>query len=105
MGSIQKPVAAKAPSSLPDDSTSAAPPKPTSPGILSTGLSRAIVISAVLIVVTMAALLVATHRYAMTSGTHGETAVVYRLNTLTGKLYFCTPVQCSPVPDKNGQGS
>ncbi len=98
MASAPKP-AAKTSSSL-DDEPGPIPAKPASPGILSTGLSRAIVISTVLFVAAIATPLVVTHRYAVIAGARGDVPVVYRLDTLTGKLNFCTPTQCAPVPDK-----
>lgn len=105
MGSSQKPATTKSPSSSIDEELGELPAKPKSPSILSTGLSRAIVISTVVFVAAIVTPLVVMHRYALAPGSRGEMPVVYRLDTLTGKVAFCTPTQCSPVPAKSDEGN
>jgi hypothetical protein len=81
-----------------DDAKPAAPP-PRS-GLLPTGLSRAIVIatlfgSAVYLLPEFLA-----HRYTLASVPRTENALVYRLDTLTGRVSLCSATQCMPLSEK-----
>jgi len=77
---------------------------PVSTSILSTGLSRAIVISTALFVAAIAATFILMQRYMIILGARAETPVAYRLDTLTGRMSFCTPLQCSLIPTKEDAG-
>ena len=72
MASLQKPLAMREPSSQLEDDADATQARPPRTGILSTGLSRAIVISTVLFVAAIVTPLLTMHRYAVTAGTRGD---------------------------------
>jgi hypothetical protein len=86
--------------SMKSDDDDAKPTPPPRSGLLPTGLSRAIVIatlfgSAVYLLPEFLA-----HRYSLASIPRTENALVYRLDTLTGKVSICSTTQCMPLTEK-----
>ncbi len=83
-------------------------PKAESPppkaGILPTGLSRAIVLgSAILGLVVLTPLLLG-HRYELVAAARGDNALMYRIDTLTGRVSLCSATSCMPVAERDSGG-
>ena len=76
----------------------AAPPKT---GILPTGLSRAMVIGSVLLVLTVGTVGLFGNRFMLIPSTRSENGIVYRLDRLNGRVSFCSPAACVAIPDKS----
>lgn len=87
-------------SDLDDDDDAPKLPAPKA-GLLPTGLSRAIVIGS-LILGMLVTSLVFSHRFELVAAQRGENAFVYRIDTLTGHVSFCSSVACVPVSEKDG---
>ena len=85
---------------LDGDDAVAAPVAPKS-GLLPTGLSRAMVIGSVLVVLTGGAVGLFGDRFTLVSAVRSENAVVYRLDRMTGRVSFCSPAACVPVQEKS----
>jgi len=75
------------------------PPPPPKVGLLPTGLSRAMVIGSVLVVITGGAVGLLGNRYSIISAVRSENAIVYRIDKLTGSVSFCSPAVCTTIPD------
>ena len=84
-----------------DAKTEMPPPKA---GFLPTGLSRAIVLGSVIMGFLLLAPLVLGHRYEIVAVTRSENALVYRIDTLTGRVSLCSAAQCLPVMEKSSDG-
>ena len=48
--------------------------------------------------------LVLGHRYEIVAVTRSENALVYRIDTLTGRVSLCSAAQCLPVMEKSSDG-
>ena len=95
---VAAPTGAKSRESDSDDAIAAiAPPKA---GLLPTGLSRAMVIGSTLVVLTGGAVGLFADRYTVISAMRSENAIVYRLDRMTGRVSFCSPAACVPIPEK-----
>lgn len=68
--------------------------------LLPTGLSRAMVLSSILLLITASVIGLLGNRYALFPVPNSPNAMAYRLDRLTGGVSFCTSVQCSPVSSK-----
>jgi len=84
----------------PDADEAAPPPAPPKPGLLPTGLSRAMVIGALLLFSAIVGVGLFGGRYALISALRTENAIVYRIDRMTGRVSFCSPAACMPVPEK-----
>lgn len=87
--------------SEPEDDVAPAPAPASKPGLLPTGLSRAIVMAAVLLAIAVTPALF-TRRYEMTVVPQSGSAMAFRLDTLTGGVSLCTAGHCAPVVEKTG---
>lgn len=75
-------------------------------GILSTGVSRAIVIAAFLICsVWLFLSLMSLDRYRIVPVNNANAISVFRVDQLTGDVHICTPQACTQVQVKDGSGS
>lgn len=71
-------------------------------GLLSTGVSRAIVISAFLLSsVWLFLALMSLDRYRIVPVNNTNAISVYRVDQLTGDVHLCNPQSCVQVPIKN----
>lgn len=71
-------------------------------GILSTAISRAVVISAILLCsVWLFLALMSLDRYRITPVNNNNAISVYRIDQLTGDVHLCNPQSCVQVPIKN----
>ena len=86
------------PESDDDDEPKASPQQ--KPGVLPTGLSRAIVIAAVLATLTFVTTSLLSNRYELVAATKSDNAIVYRLDRLTGRVSFCSASQCNVLPNR-----
>ena len=82
----------------PDEDETIAPPAPPKATFLPTGLSRAIVISSTLLMITAGAVGLLGNRYTLVPIPSSPNATAYRLDRLTGRVAFCSPLQCAPMP-------
>ncbi|MBY0511769.1 MAG: hypothetical protein K2P94_16645 [Rhodospirillaceae bacterium] len=64
---------------------------------LPTGLSRAIVIAAVIASITIAATGLLAHRYDLVAADNSTNGFMYRIDRLTGAVQFCGPQGCTDV--------
>lgn len=83
----------------PDEDTSMPVPPPKA-ALLPTGLSRALVISSVLLMITACVVGLLGDRYSLVAVPNSPNAMAYRLDRLTGGVAFCSATQCSPVSFK-----
>lgn len=75
-------------------------------GILSTAISRAIVISAVLLCSVWLFLdLMSQDRYRIVPVSNTNAISVYRIDQLTGDVHLCTPQGCTQVPIRGMQAA
>lgn len=81
--------------SLDEDAPAAAPSGTQK--TLPTGLSRAIVLAAVIFSFAFAAVGLLRDRYAIAPVPNSANSFVYRVDRLTGSLHFCGSQQCSVV--------
>ena len=84
-----------------DDAGGKSSPSSSRGGVLPTGLSRAIVIGAVLLSGATVAGTLLPHRYALVPAPRSDNALVYRIDALTGRVSLCSATQCQPVTEKN----
>eukprot|EP01012_Entosiphon_sulcatum_P045152 TRINITY_DN60140_c0_g1_i1.p1 TRINITY_DN60140_c0_g1~~TRINITY_DN60140_c0_g1_i1.p1 ORF type:complete len:105 (-),score=10.76 TRINITY_DN60140_c0_g1_i1:306-620(-) len=82
-----------------DDDVPKEMPKPK-PGLLPTGLSRAIVLGSLILGLLILGPLLLSHRYELIAASRSENAMVYRIDTLTGRVSLCLATQCQPVTEK-----
>jgi hypothetical protein len=73
----------------------ASPPKTS---LLPTGLSRSIVIGAILFVISTGTVGLLGNRYTLVPPTGAGNNFIYRVDRLTGSVAFCSPAKCSPLP-------
>jgi hypothetical protein len=88
---------------LDDDAPAQAAPR-HKPGLLPTGLSRAIVIGAVFLGLCAVVPLLFANRYVLVPAPRSDNALVFRLDTLTGRMHLCSAAQCNPVAEKDSGG-
>ncbi len=91
------PVKTRAPVARAKDHDEEPTPAPVSQKTLPTGLSRAIVIAALIFSVAYASVELLGDRYAISPVPNSPNSFVYRIDRLTGSLYFCGSQQCSVV--------
>ena len=84
----------------PDNDEAVAPTPPPKAGLLPTGLSRAMVIGSILVVLTGGAVGLFGNRYMLIPAVRSENAIVYRLDRMTGRVSFCSPAACVEVSEK-----
>ena len=78
-------------------------PKPKS-GLLPTGLSRAIVLGSLVIGLVGLTSFLFGHRYNLVAAQRGDNALMYRIDTLTGRVSLCSATSCMPVAEKDSGG-
>ncbi len=84
-----------------DAKTEMPPPKAA---FLPTGLSRAIVLGSAIMSFVGLAPLVLGHRYELVAAARSENSLVYRIDTLTGRVSLCSATQCLMVAEKDSGG-
>lgn len=77
---------------------------PPKAGFLPTGLSRAIVLGSLILSLIVLTPLLLGHRYELVAANRSENALVYRIDTLTGRVSLCSATQCLPVSEKDSGG-
>jgi hypothetical protein len=80
-----------------DESESLHPPTPKT-SFLPTGLSRSIVIGAILLFTSTGTVGLFANRYALVPLTGSGNNFIYRVDRLTGSVAFCSPAKCSTLP-------
>lgn len=85
----------------PDGDETASAPVPQKAGLLPTGLSRAMVIGSILLVLAALAIGLFGDRYTLIAASRSENALAYRLDRLTGQVSFCSPAACVALAEKN----
>lgn len=70
--------------------------------MLPTGLSRAIVIAAVLAATGIIASNLYGERYELVPAPNSANGFMYRIDKLTGAVQFCAPAQCTDIPVRTG---
>ena len=73
-------------------------------GLLPTGLSRAIVLGSLVLGFAMFTSFVAGRRYELVAAPRGDSALVYRIDTLTGRVSLCSMTSCMPLGEKVSGG-
>ena len=73
----------------------ASPPKTS---LLPTGLSRSIVIGAILFFICTGTVGLLGNRYDLVPSTGSGNNFIYRVDRLTGSVAFCSPAKCSTLP-------
>lgn len=83
--------------------------KPGGPALkqkmLSTGLSRAVVIAAVLATLGLLIGNIYGGRYELVPAPNSANGFMYRIDTLTGAVHFCAPAQCTSIPVRSGNSA
>lgn len=97
------PNTAKRPPKPEAEEEDAKPAAASKPGLLPTGLSRAIVLAS-LILSAIAVSLLFSHRYEVVAAHRGENAFIYRIDTLSGSISFCSSTSCVPVAETSSGG-
>ena len=92
--------APKRPKPIDADEPGAKSTPPARAGFLPTGLSRAIVLAAFVLSGSALVATLVPHRYAVVVVPKSDNALVYRLDSLTGRLSLCSATQCQPVAEK-----
>ena len=87
-----------------DDDDAAPMAQTAKPGLLPTGLSRAIVLAAVIIASTVATTGLLAGRFALVSSGRTENALMYRIDRLTGRVSLCTQSQCTTLANRPETG-
>ena len=83
-----------------DADDEAKPAPPSRGGLLPTGLSRAIVLATLLGALAYLTPEFLAHRYSLAAVPRTENALVYRLDTLTGRVSICSTTQCMALSEK-----
>ena len=73
----------------------------TSAKFLPTGLSRAIVVAAVIASIALMAGNLLASRYDLVPAPNSANGFMYRIDRLTGDVQFCGPQGCSDVPNRS----
>ncbi len=83
--------------------------KPVGPApkekILSTGLSRAIVIATLFATIGAVVNGLYSERYELVPAPNSANGFMYRIDTLTGAVHFCAPAQCTSIPVRSGNSA
>ncbi len=66
--------------------------------MLPTGLSRAIVLATVLVIVGVIINGLLGGRYELVPAPNSANGFMYRIDKLTGAVHFCAPAQCTGIP-------
>ncbi len=66
--------------------------------MLPTGLSRAIVLATVLVIVSVMVNGPLGERYELVPAPNSTNGFMYRIDKLTGAVHFCAPAQCTGIP-------
>jgi hypothetical protein len=82
---------------LDDDEDANPPAAPLKQKMLSTGLSRAIVLSTIVLALAFVTVGLLGDRYAISPVPNSPNSFVYRVDRLTGAIHFCGSQQCSVV--------
>lgn len=75
------------------------------PKFLPTGLSRSIVVAAVLLTAAVLTGNLFADRYELVPAPNSANGFMYRIDTLTGTVHFCGPPQCTNVPVRAAGGN
>lgn len=81
-----------------DDDDEAPPAVPVKQKTLPTGLSRAIVIAAVIASLAVSASALFSNRYDLVPAPNSANGFMYRIDRLLGAVQFCGPQGCSELP-------
>ena len=81
-----------------DDDDDAPPAAPVKQKTLPTGLSRAIVIAAVIASLAVSASALFSNRYDLVPAPNSANGFMYRIDRLLGAVQFCGPQGCSELP-------
>jgi hypothetical protein len=92
-------------SQVPDDDETPVSVSLAKAPFLPTGLSRAIVVSSALFVLTAGVVGLLGDRYSLVPIPSSANAMAYRLDRLTGSVDFCSALQCAPLPTKAEKGN
>lgn len=78
--------------------------KPAGPALkqkmLPTGLSRAIVIAAILATISIVIGNLYSGRYELVPAPNSTNGFMYKIDKLTGAVQFCAPAQCTDIPTR-----
>jgi len=99
---IPLPVANKAAKSKIDDDAENLPlvPPTAKPGFFPTGLSRAIVVGALIMFSAMLAANFIDDRYSIIATNNTENTIVFRLDKLSGTVSLCTSLGCKKLDER-----
>lgn len=88
--------------SLDDDDDDDAKPAGPAPKqkLLPTGLSRAIVIAAILTTISIFVGSLYGDRYELVPAPNSANGFMYKIDKLTGAVQFCAPAQCTDIPSR-----
>ena len=85
-----------------DDEDDVKTPRPAAKQkMLSTGLSRAIVLATVLVILGVMINGLLGKRYELVPAPNSTNGFMYRIDKLTGAVHFCAPAQCTGIPIQN----
>jgi hypothetical protein len=82
-----------------DEDAPVVPPPPPKVGVLPTGLSRAIVIASLVLTIGVGIVELVSNRYTLAPSTRSDTAIVYRIDHMTGRVSVCSPAACRAVTE------